>query len=118
MRSPPASARCCRCLYRWRFATRAAIRLPGVTVTYTASPGATLSAASVLTDANGLASATLRLPSSVGIAVVTAQALGQYVTFGARAVSTPALSVPKMTATSQNLLGSRARADRPEGNAC
>ena len=80
--------------------------LSGIAVTFTASPGASLSAASAVTDANGLASTTLRLPPAVGIAEVTAQALGQFVTFGARAISTAALSVPKMTATSQNLLGS------------
>jgi uncharacterized protein (TIGR03437 family) len=79
--------------------------LPGVPVTFNASPGATLSAASVLTDATGLAAVNLRLPASIGIAIVNAQALGQFVTFGAHAVSTPALSVPKLTATSQNALG-------------
>jgi uncharacterized protein (TIGR03437 family) len=79
--------------------------LSNVTVTFMVSPGASLSASSVLTDANGLASTQLRLPSSVGIAEVTAQALGQFVTFGARAVSSPALGVPKMTAASTNLLG-------------
>jgi uncharacterized protein (TIGR03437 family) len=80
--------------------------LPGVTVTFTASPGAAVSAASTLTDSSGLASVTLRLPSSTGIAEVTAQALGQYVTFGAQAVAVPPLKVSKMTATSQNQLGS------------
>ena len=80
--------------------------LPGVTVSFTSSPGAIPSAPSVLTDSTGLASTQLRLPPAVGIAEVTAQALGQFVTFGAHAVSTPALSVPAMTATSQNPLGS------------
>ena len=79
--------------------------LPSVTVTFSASPGATLSAASAVTDSSGLASVTLQLPPSVGIAEVTAQALGQFVTFGAQAVTVPALKVPQMTATSQNPLG-------------
>jgi uncharacterized protein (TIGR03437 family) len=80
--------------------------LTNVAVMFVASPGATISAASAVTDANGLASTLLRLPSSVGVAEVTAQALGQFVTFGAQAVGTPALGVPAMTATSQNPLGS------------
>lgn len=79
--------------------------IPNIAVSFMASPGATISAASAVTDTNGLASTTLRLPSSSGIAEVTAQALGQYVTFGAQAVAAPALSVPAMTATSQNALG-------------
>ena len=79
--------------------------LPSVTVSFNASPGASISAASAVTDSSGLASTTLRLPSSTGIAIVTAYALGQYVTFGAQAVTAAALSVPKLTATSQNPLG-------------
>ncbi len=79
--------------------------IPGVAVAFIASPGATISVASATTDSNGLASTTLRLPSSVGIAEVTAQALGQYVTFGAQAIAAAALSVPAMTAVSQNALG-------------
>ena len=79
--------------------------LPGVTVAFNVSPGASISVASAVTDSNGLASTMLRLPSSTGIAIVTAYALGQYVTFGAQAVTTPALNVPKLTATSQNPLG-------------
>jgi len=57
-----------------------------------------------VTDANGLASTALHLPSSAGIAIVNAQAIGQFVQFGAQAVAAPALSVPAMTATSQNPL--------------
>ncbi len=79
--------------------------IPGVAVAFIASPGASISVTSAVTDQSGHASTTLRLPSSVGIAEVTAQALGQYVTFGAQAVAVPALSVPAMTATSQNPLG-------------
>jgi uncharacterized protein (TIGR03437 family) len=79
--------------------------IPNIAVSFLASPGATISVTSAVTDNNGLASTTLRLPSSSGIAEVTAQALGQYVTFGAQAVATPALSVPAMTATSQSAMG-------------
>ncbi len=79
--------------------------LPNIAVAFTASPGASVSPSSAMTDASGLASTNLRLPSSTGIAVVTAQALGQYVTFGAHAASAPPLSVPTLTATSQNTLG-------------
>lgn len=79
--------------------------LPNVPVTFIASPGATLSAGSVLTGSDGTASVTLRLPSLTGIAEVTAQALGQYVTFAARTITVAPLNVPGMTAVSPNLLG-------------
>jgi uncharacterized protein (TIGR03437 family) len=79
--------------------------LANMAVTFVASPGALLSTTLATTDTNGLASARLRLPPAVGVSAVTVQSLGQFVTFGARAVSTPALSVTKMTATSQSVLG-------------
>ena len=79
--------------------------IPSIPVTFMASPSAIISTASAITDTSGLASTTLQLPSSAGIAEVTAQALGQYVTFGAQAVAVPALKVPALSATSQNAIG-------------
>lgn len=57
----------------------------GIAVRFTASPGAQLAAASVATDAGGYAETRLRMPEQEGIALVTATALGQVVTFNARA---------------------------------
>ena len=79
--------------------------ITNVPVTFVPSPGAVISAYSAVTDINGNASTNLRLPATTGVAEVIVQAMGQYVTFGATAVSTPALNIPAMTATSTNILG-------------
>lgn len=57
----------------------------GTAVTFSPSPGATVSPMSAVTDSNGRASASLRLPANPGIAAVTAQALGKVVIFDAAA---------------------------------
>jgi uncharacterized protein (TIGR03437 family) len=57
--------------------------ITGATVTFSASPGASASPASALTDSNGHAATTLRLPVTTGIAAVTAQALGVIAIFDA-----------------------------------
>ena len=59
--------------------------LAGVAVTFAASPGAQVTPAFVLTDLNGVAAATLRLPPASGLAAVTASALGKLAIFNARA---------------------------------
>jgi uncharacterized protein (TIGR03437 family) len=59
--------------------------ISGATVTFSPSPGASVSPTSAVTDSNGRASASLRLPAAPGIAAVTVQALGQIAIFDAAA---------------------------------
>jgi uncharacterized protein (TIGR03437 family) len=75
---------------------------PGQVVTFTASPGAQIVSASTVTDANGLASAVVRLPLSASVALVTAQAAHQVVTFS---VSSAAFSLTNFPALSQVVAG-------------
>ncbi len=71
--------------------------LAGVAVAFTASQGAVLSRAAAATDSNGEAEVTLRLPSAEGIALVTAEALRQVVTFQARTTGGGLTSFPRVT---------------------
>lgn len=71
---------------------------PGLTVTFSASPGAQIVSASAVTDANGLADAMLRLPPSDGIALATAAAGRQFVTFNAQAAHSSLLNFPYLSA--------------------
>jgi len=50
--------------------------VPGVTINFTANKGAVPKPSSVVTDANGLASTTLRLPTTVSTVTVTASSTG------------------------------------------
>jgi uncharacterized protein (TIGR03437 family) len=75
---------------------------PGQPVTFSASPGAQLVSASTSTDAHGQASAILRLPSSASLALVTAQAAHNVVTFSASAT---AFSLANFSAQSQVVAG-------------
>src|SRR5271157_2472481 len=50
--------------------------VPGVTVNFTANKGAVPTPASVVTDANGLASTTLQLPTTVSTVTLTASSAG------------------------------------------
>jgi uncharacterized protein (TIGR03437 family) len=59
--------------------------IAGATVTFSASPGAAVTPAAAVTDSNGRAAASLRLPASPGVAAVTAQALGNVAIFDAAA---------------------------------
>jgi len=60
------------------------IPISGATVTFSPSPGAAVTPASALTDSNGRAATSLRLPVTPGIAAVTAQALGTITIFDAQ----------------------------------
>ena len=71
--------------------------LPGVTVRFSASPGAQVTPGSVETDASGAAAVRLRLPAAEGIALVTAEALRQVVTFSAKSVPVALQSFPRLT---------------------
>ncbi|MCU1259900.1 MAG: Ig domain protein group 2 domain protein, partial [Bryobacterales bacterium] len=70
----------------------AGVPIPNVTVAFTASPGAQVTPASVVTDATGRAATLLRLPGTGGVAAVTARAVGQIVIFNARATGSAAIS--------------------------
>jgi hypothetical protein len=65
--------------------------IQGATVKFTASSG-TLTPASTLTDSNGRASTSLRLPLTTGITAVTATSLGQIAIFDAQSAGSVSLS--------------------------
>ena len=72
--------------------------IPGAPVSYSVSPGATASVSPV-TDANGQISASLRLQSSTGIALLSVSAAGQTVTFGAFSSAKTITGFPTVTQT-------------------
>ncbi len=76
--------------------------VPGQTVTFAASPGAQVQPAMSVTDANGIASAALRMPMAAGIALATASAGKQVVTFSASAAAQSLNNFPALT---QNVTG-------------
>jgi uncharacterized protein (TIGR03437 family) len=69
----------------------------GQTVVFAASPGAQIAPASAITDPNGQASASLRMPTSEGVALVTAQAGRQVVTLSARSAAFSLANFPAVT---------------------
>lgn len=89
---------------------------PGQAVTFTASPGAQLVSASTVTDANGHASAVLRLPSSANLALVTAQAAHQVVTFSASAVAFSLTNFPAISQVVAGTLGNGLDTIRAKGS--
>ena len=76
-----------------------------VTVRFTASPGAQLTTASAVTDATGEAQTRLRLPASEGVALVAAEAVGQVVTFSARAAAGSLANFPRILQSGSVALG-------------
>jgi len=77
----------------------------GAPVEFSASPGAQIVSASAITDLNGQAQATVRLPSGDGIALVTAQTERQTTTFGLQATHSSFLNFPKLSQTADVPLG-------------
>jgi len=78
------------------------------TVTFQASPGGSLTAATGVTDANGQASTYLRLPAAAGIALVTANAPAATqtpVTFGATATPATLSNFPALIEAGTATLG-------------
>jgi uncharacterized protein (TIGR03437 family) len=73
------------------------IPLAGQTVTFAASPGAQVVPASPITGADGQASALLRMPLAQGIALATAQAGRQFVTFSASSSAFSLSNFPALT---------------------
>jgi uncharacterized protein (TIGR03437 family) len=88
----------------------------GQAVTFTASPGAQIGSASSITDANGHASAILRLPSSASLALVTAQAAHQVVTFSASAVAFSLTNFPAISQVVAGTLGKGSDTIRAKGS--
>jgi uncharacterized protein (TIGR03437 family) len=89
---------------------------PGQPVTFTASPGAQLVSASTSTDINGQASAVLRLPSSASLALVTAQAAHNVVTFSASATAFSLTNFPPISQVVSGTLGNGTDTIRAKGS--
>jgi uncharacterized protein (TIGR03437 family) len=76
----------------------------GQSVGFAASPGAQALPATAITAANGTASATLQMPAAAGIALVTAQTSGHFVTFSEQSAAYSLGNFPAFTqAVSGNL---------------
>lgn len=87
----------------------------GVPVQFTASPGARIEGAAAVTNASGQASAYLRLPSQTSVALATATAGGQVVTFSARAQDGSLSNFPKLSQAVDIPLGSGTASIRQKG---
>lgn len=85
-------------------------------MTFTASPGAQLVSASMSTDADGQASAVLRLPSSASLALVTAQAAHSVVTFSASATAFSLTNFPALSQVVSGTLGNGTDTIRAKGS--
>ncbi|MDZ4799551.1 MAG: papain-like cysteine protease family protein [Bryobacteraceae bacterium] len=77
----------------------------GVTVRFTPSPGASVSPATAITDATGLAETALTLPATDGIALATAEAAGRIVTFSARSAGGTVTGFPKLMQSGSDAVG-------------
>jgi uncharacterized protein (TIGR03437 family) len=82
--------------------------LVGVAVVFAASPGAEVSPRTASTDINGDAEAALRLPSGAGIALATAEAARQVVTFTAQVSGTNVNNFPRLSFDGNSYVGSAA----------
>jgi len=89
---------------------------PGQAMTFAASPGAQIVSSSTVTDANGNASAVLRLPASASLALVTAQAAHQVVTFSASAAAFSLTNFPAITQVVAGTLGNGTDTIRAKGS--
>ncbi len=89
---------------------------PGQPVTFTASPGAQLVSASTTTNAQGQASAVVRLPPSASLALVTAQAANSVVTFSASAAAFSLTNFPAISQVVSGTLGNGTDTIRAKGS--
>ncbi len=89
---------------------------PGQPVSFAASPGAQLVTASTATDINGQASAVLRLPLSASLALVTAQAAHNVVTFSASAAAFSLTNFPAISQVVSGNLGNGTDSIRAKGS--
>ena len=87
---------------------------PGRVVTFAASPGA-LVASSAITASDGTASTTMRLPSTGGIALATAQAGHDVVTFSAVSAAFSLANFPALTQAVDGTLGNGGDTIRKKG---
>jgi len=87
----------------------------GQTVAFAAAPPGALIAPTAITDANGQASATLRLPLSEGIALATAQAGKQVVTFSAKSAAFSLTNFPALSQPVDGTLGNGTDSIRQKG---
>jgi uncharacterized protein (TIGR03437 family) len=71
--------------------------IPNAPVRFTPSPGGEISDASAVTDANGLASASWRLPTDEGVALLSVSANAHLVNVSARAAHSGLTNVPVMS---------------------
>jgi uncharacterized protein (TIGR03437 family) len=89
---------------------------PGQAVSFAASPGAQIVSSSTVTDANGQASATLRLPASASLALVTASAAHEVVTFSASAAAFSLTNFPALSQVVSGTLGNGPDTIRAKGS--
>jgi uncharacterized protein (TIGR03437 family) len=89
---------------------------PGQPISFAASPGAQLVSASTVTDVNGQASAILRLPALASLALVTAQAAHNVVTFSANAVAFSLTNFPALSQAVSGTLGNGMDTIRAKGS--
>lgn len=82
--------------------------LVGVAVAFAASPGADVTPRVGATDINGEAEAVLRLPPGAGIALATAEAARQVVTFSAQVSGTSVSNFPRLSFDGNSYVGSAA----------
>ncbi len=78
----------------------------GVTVRFTASPGASVNPPSAITDEVGSAETMLTLPPTDGVALATAEAAGQVRTFSARSAGGSISGFPRLTQSGSDVIGS------------
>ncbi len=88
---------------------------PGREVLFAASPGAVVSPATATTASDGTASATMRLPPSGGIALATAQAGHDVVTFSAVSSAFSLANFPALTQAVDGTLGNGSDTIRKKG---
>jgi uncharacterized protein (TIGR03437 family) len=89
--------------------------VPGQTVAFAASPGAQVTPVSAITEANGQASATLRMPMPAGVALATAQVAAKLVTFSAKSVAFSLTNFPALTQAVDGTLGNGSDTIRQKG---
>jgi uncharacterized protein (TIGR03437 family) len=89
--------------------------LSGVDVSFQPAPGTVLERSDSKTNASGEAMAWMRLPDAEGVALATAAAARQVVTFRAQAANTILASFPAMTQDFGQLLGNSSATLREQG---
>jgi uncharacterized protein (TIGR03437 family) len=89
--------------------------LTGVPVSFQPAPGTILERAETITDSAGEARAWMRLPEAEGVALATATAARQVVTFSARGANTILPTFPAMSQDLSQPLGTSSATIREEG---